>query len=241
MLSLPSNFFNFAMLPKSGSPESSPPPALQPLKPGLRDPRAHLEEVNRVVQEAERLRRELLKVTEKSDLVPEKVRDALDAIEKFGINAVKWADGFSVLHWAAENGRFDECKFLISKQADPLVKDRKGKTPIDLALRAGHLEIAKFLQDSLPRESAQFEGVPAEFSKAIEAIKVHGWQSIKWAGGWSALHWAAQEGRFDMVRYLVDIARAPAGLLDKAGRAPSLYAQKRGHSKIAEFLNARVN
>ena len=244
MLSLPNNFFNFSMMPKKTSPESSP-PALQPLQGG-REPRAHLEEVTRIVEEAERLRRELSSVLEKvkpdrmPDPMPDKINDALDAIEKFGINAVKWADGFTALHWAAENGRLEICKFLVSKEADPQAKDKRGRSPIDLAARGGHLEIVKFLKNNLPDEGGQFEGIPMEFVKALDAIKSHGWKSLKWAGGWSALHWAAQEGRIDMVRYLVDVAKAPAGLADKAGRSPSFYAQKRGHSKVVDFLNARL-
>ena len=236
MLSLPSNFFNFSMMPKN----NSEPPALQPLKPG-REPRAHLEEVTRIIAEAEKLRKDLSVVIEKAtDAMPEKIKDALTAIEKFGIHSVKWADGFTALHWAAETGRMDVCDFLMSKDADPQAKDKRGRSPIDLALRGGHLEIAKFLKDSVPNETGQFEGIPAEFVKAIEAIKLHGWKSLKWAGGWSALHWAAQEGRIDMVKYLVDVAKAPAGLPDKAGRSPAFYAQKKGHTRIVDFLNARL-
>jgi len=242
------DFFNFSMIPKS--PENSPPP-LQPLRPGTREPRAHFDEVKKVVAEAEQLRADLSAFLSPpaappappaqaaSGQVPGKIREALAAIGRHGLGAVKWADGFTALHWAAENGNLEICQFLLTKNADPAAQDRQGRTPLDLAARGNHAEVFSLLSDYVENYSGVFEKIPPQFSKALEAIRLHGWRSLKWAGGWSALHWAAQEGRLDVVRFLVGVG-APAGLADKAGRIPAFYAQKKGHGRIVEFLNSRI-
>ena len=50
-------------------------------------------------------------------------------------------------------------------------------------------------------------------------------------------------GLLDSLHYqprLPPVAGAPAGVLDRASRSPSFYAQKKGHNRIVDFLNNRI-
>lgn len=50
--------------------------------------------------------------------------------------------GLTPLHYAAETGNVDTCKFLVLKGADPNKRDAYGRTPADCARDAGQAECA---------------------------------------------------------------------------------------------------
>jgi ankyrin repeat protein len=50
------------------------------------------------------------------------------------------------LQYAAGKGSLDLVKFLVSKGADPWVKDRTGRIALDRALYAGHTDVIDFLR-----------------------------------------------------------------------------------------------
>ncbi len=51
----------------------------------------------------------------------------------------------TVLHLEAEKGNLDNVKFLVEKSAKLDVKDKLGKTPLELAHAAGHTEVVDYL------------------------------------------------------------------------------------------------
>ncbi|KCV73185.1 hypothetical protein H696_00728 [Fonticula alba] len=53
--------------------------------------------------------------------------------------------GLAALHYAAEAGDLDFCKFLIQHGADPNIYDVDGWTPLHTAALMGHLEVIRFL------------------------------------------------------------------------------------------------
>jgi ankyrin repeat protein len=219
--------------------------------------------------------------------VPENFQRALEAVETHGFGAIRWAEGWSALHWATQAGRPEICEWLLERGGDPQLADRKGKTPLGLAqelqetnvkgkqvlrllAEAAGVDPAKeekegnllttmptvqsgrvtatttttTTSNSIPssrRENAfpNFPHLPEAYEEALRAIHRHGWSALKWSAGWSALHWAAQEGRLDVVKYLVDTAKAPVDITDKAGRQPIFYAARRGHSNVTVFLQSR--
>lgn len=66
------------------------------------------------------------------------------------VNA-KGKNGYTPLHWAAEFGRKGVAELLISKGADVNSRSKggffkKGKTPLGLAVDAGHEEVVNFLK-----------------------------------------------------------------------------------------------
>jgi ankyrin repeat protein len=52
----------------------------------------------------------------------------------------------TALHTAAEGGRFEIARLLLAAGADPERRDRKNRTPRDLAIAAGHAEVAASLE-----------------------------------------------------------------------------------------------
>jgi len=57
-------------------------------------------------------------------------------------------DGYTPLHWAAENGYLPFAKLLLSKGADPGAATRDGWTPLDLARTEGHTQMELLLEES---------------------------------------------------------------------------------------------
>jgi ankyrin repeat protein len=60
-------------------------------------------------------------------------------------------EGYTPLHWAAENGFVPFAKLLLSKGADPGAATRDGWTPLDLAKTEGHTEMEALLSGSPAR------------------------------------------------------------------------------------------
>ena len=135
-------------------------------------------------------------------------RKALLAIDQLGLHAVKWKRGFTALHWAAKTGRTDIYEYLISKGADAGLKDEDGKTAADYAC----MQTACSLPKNLP---------PAH-QKAVDAIERIGWANVKWAGGWTLLHWGFQAGRPDVIAYCQSKG-VPLTIKDAKGNSPQFY------------------
>ena len=193
--------------------------------------------------------------------IPPVYRRAIEKIAVSGFQGVRWAGGWSVLHWAAQEGRSDLVCWLMKKGADPLTKDQRGRSSVDVARDAGKeeiLDVFRKKQFSYKTSVADVPAVirpakgpvsksdglfsanrslPAAFEAALQAIAKNGWGAVKWAAGWTALHWAAQEGRLDVVTWLVEQASAPAYILDEAGKPPIYYAQQRGMTDVVQYLS----
>lgn len=55
-------------------------------------------------------------------------------------------DGRTALHLGAAAGDFEICQALLARTADPSIKDRKGKSPVDKARDNDHEELVHLLQ-----------------------------------------------------------------------------------------------
>jgi len=67
------------------------------------------------------------------------------------------------LHYGARAGQWDACAVLLKFHANPLDADSEGRTPLDLARNAGHMELADMLQKGPPGPLAdkQFRRKPS--------------------------------------------------------------------------------
>lgn len=74
--------------------------------------------------------------------------------------------GSSALHAAASRGSFELAEMLLRKNADPAARDAEGRTPRDLALAAGHTDVAALL--------AHPERVPRDHSTSRRAYDASG-------------------------------------------------------------------
>jgi len=80
--------------------------------------------------------------------IPARYFQVLQQVESQGWHAVKWKDGFTMLHWAAERSYDDLCRYLIELGADPSAVDGQGRTAADCAERSGHSEIANMILEA---------------------------------------------------------------------------------------------
>ena len=55
--------------------------------------------------------------------------------------------GKTLLHWAAEEGRVGAVRLLLRSGAGALIEDREGRTPENLARRAGHSHIVSLISE----------------------------------------------------------------------------------------------
>eukprot|EP00747_Dinoflagellata_sp_TGD_P129090 gnl/TRDRNA2_/TRDRNA2_174627_c2_seq3.p1 gnl/TRDRNA2_/TRDRNA2_174627_c2~~gnl/TRDRNA2_/TRDRNA2_174627_c2_seq3.p1 ORF type:complete len:273 (-),score=38.57 gnl/TRDRNA2_/TRDRNA2_174627_c2_seq3:55-873(-) len=82
-------------------------------------------------------------------------------------------------------------------------------------------------------------GLPHVYEAAISLTLKHGWEILH--GGpdavpaWTALHWAAAEGRADVCSLLLAAAADP-GFQDEVGKTPLNYANEHRHPAIANLL-----
>ncbi len=63
------------------------------------------------------------------------------------INCVRGKASFRVLHRAADAGNKSMVRLLIQKQASVNPRAMSGWTPLDLALKKGHLEVVQLLRE----------------------------------------------------------------------------------------------
>jgi hypothetical protein len=84
-------------------------------------------------------------------------------------------------------------------------------------------------------------GLPRVYEAAVTIILQHGWHVLH--GGenagpaWTALHWAAAEGRPDVCELLLR-ARADAGHPDELGKTALDYALENGQRSTAAILSS---
>jgi hypothetical protein len=85
------------------------------------------------------------------------------------------------------------------------------------------------------------QGLPRVYEAAVSIVLQHGWQVLH--GGdnagpaWTALHWAASEGRLDVCDLLLR-ANADAGHRDELGKTALDYAYENGQHAAAAILQS---
>lgn len=175
---------------------------------------------------------------------------SLQSIEDHGWDAVygpETAETWTVLHWAAAEGRSDICDRLLAARADPLHQDEQGISAVEYAREfqsrnPGNDAWQILATDGLILTHAQAQtdvpamsqstvapigdDVPAVYAAAVAAVERFGWDTVH-AGEreWTALHWAASEGRASIVRRLLAQSANPRQP-DNLGRTPLDYARE---------------
>ena len=66
-------------------------------------------------------------------------------LKKGGNVNAKDEDGYTLLHYAAEEGNLEVAKFLVSKGANAKAKNNDGATPLDLAKECDNKEVMQYL------------------------------------------------------------------------------------------------
>lgn len=151
-------------------------------------------------------------------------RRALIAIDKYGIEMVKWKNGFTALHWAAKSNRPDICKYLLTRGANPDLLDDSGKPPRHYTTSQSVVDL--LCPPNTLLSMVDLSSLPASQVECLETVSKHGWSKLKWGGGWTIMHWAFQEGRDDVIQYLKSVGVSDQ-IKDNKGRIPSYYCRRK--------------
>jgi len=151
------------------------------------------------------------------------------------------------LHYAASCGKLDTVKYLIEEadvQMD--VYHKLGGAPIHEAAQKGQLPVVQYFVERHnildlpgkilgrnPVDSAilgdQLDVIKYLFSRGSN--KEFKDKNLK-----TPLHTAAEDGKLNIVKYLVEIAQTQTDPIDKSGKLPIDLAEENNHKDVVEYL-----
>ena len=134
--------------------------------------------------------------------------------ERGAVLTAKDAKGANCLHIAAYNGRYAVVEWLLSENVPIDGINNEGITPLMMACRNGHLKVAQML----------YERGASLTAKALN--------------GWNCLHYAANDGREELVRWLVG-KNVPIDEPTEYGITPLMMACRNRHLKVAQMLHRK--
>jgi ankyrin repeat protein len=114
----------------------------------------------------------------------------------------KYAQGRTVLHYAARAGHEDVAALLVGLGAQANSRDAISKTPLMWACEKGHLGVVRMLAQHMGEEGLNEQD----------------------ANGRTVLHWAVEKGRDEAVKILL-LAGADPTITDTEGRTPRALAE----------------
>ncbi len=134
--------------------------------------------------------------------------DILSLLIRYGVD-LQYTDnsGQSLLHLAG----VETVNILVDNGLDPNIKDAEGLTPLLYAIRLGKVEVSK---------------------KLVEVSNVNAYTQT----GWTALHYAAQSNRLDIVTLLISSGAVIDFPADNPNFSPIQAAAEIGASEICQFL-----
>ncbi|ALC46339.1 CG8526 [Drosophila busckii] len=172
--------------------------------------------------------------------------EKLKALKQYGADLCdKNCDGRTALHLACFMGKVVCVEYLLAAGCATDVADRFSRTPLHEAIDTDNRQIIRLLL----KHGARLQDVPevqAEVLRALaERAQLERLESYRLAGGnlmqadrtgRTALHYACQLGRQDVVMYLIS-HYAHIQLQDELGLTPLDYAQAANHEHIVCLLH----
>ncbi|MFP3033743.1 MAG: ankyrin repeat domain-containing protein [Wolbachia sp.] len=158
--------------------------------------------------------------------------------KKANVNA-KDKDGKTSLHWAAEyNDTPEIVQLLIEKGTDINAKDKSGKTPLDLASEEDVKDFLNPLRERYIRLGQEL--ISAAINGSVERVENLVDQganvNIENEDGLMPLFLAVREGKFNVVKHLIDSKKADVKVSDNYGNTLLHWAAFNGRLKIVEYL-----
>ena len=155
----------------------------------------------------------------------------------------------SPFHVAGLSGSVELVKYLISKGCEVMDKDNDGWTVLHYACKEGNTEVVQYLVENYPelltmRDKELSSPFPvAGLSGSVELVKYlisKGCEVMdKDNDGWTVLHQACNEGKLDLVQYLVDNYPEMLTIRDKSGQSPFLVTGYSCSVDLVTYLIAK--
>ncbi|CAJ1381404.1 unnamed protein product [Effrenium voratum] len=194
--------------------------------------------------------------------IPDAYADVIKVVEERGWHAVKWIEGFTLLHWAAERNLADFCRYFVALNADPNAIDSRGRTALKCAMDTNSRDAEMALRELMglgspfpaepttgmfPQEPVSRSelsrsnlapsptdsgGIPEAYIRVMKQIDQIGWEKMCWARGFTLLHWAAKHDRADLCELFLWHG-AEVNHRDDSGRSAMDYAQLRQPPALA--------
>lgn len=155
-------------------------------------------------------------------------------------------DGFTPLHIAAANGRFEMVKLLVEAENINInSRDRNLSTPLHYAVADGHSNISTFLCENgasvnlidkdgdTPLHVAAYAG-QAEMVSLLLGFGAD--SKIRNKAGEYAVHAAARNGQLASIRAFVDYD-CDLNVKNYAGRTPLGEARMNGHMEVVDYFH----
>jgi ankyrin repeat protein len=142
---------------------------------------------------------------------------------------------------AVNDGDAKTVATLLSLGLDPNTPDATGSTPLMTAARLGHLELASLLiarKADIARRSSHgdtalmFASLKGHLT-VVQLLVDKGAPVVQ--DGWAPLHYAAFEGRADVIKYLIG-KQADKNALGPNGYSPLMLAVRSGHLEAVRTL-----
>ena len=142
-------------------------------------------------------------------------------------------------------------EFLVNMNADINKATNTGTTPLAKAAKAGNLAMVQLLAEKGARTNSMdvFHLRPVHHAARgghVEVLKflvLEKHEAVNEAvdnGGFTPLHYAANENHNDCCEFLVEVARADAEIADSLGSRPIEYAANAGHLEVVMLLSRHV-
>ena len=144
----------------------------------------------------------------------------------------------TALYDAALHGNSAEVKRLLGMGANPNIKGHEQATPIEIAARVGEVNTleAMLKGGGKPSRRAMMLAALTEKDKAIKLLERYGVPvTVKDRGGCSTLHYIAQDGSLEMVKYLVK-KRVPYNGTCRKGETPLTWANYGNNCAVIDYL-----
>ncbi len=146
--------------------------------------------------------------------------------------------GRTPLYYAVYYNEPEMIEFFIDKGANIDIKDNNGKTLLEVANEYGKRKIVNILMSKVI-ENGQSDVVENFLKRTAKEVKVE--DKNEWKTSWKLLHYAAYNGRVDVLRGLFDLLLEKSGgninvQESKQNWTPLHYAVYYSRSEMVEFL-----
>jgi ankyrin repeat protein len=146
----------------------------------------------------------------------------------------KGEGGITLLHLAAREGKADSAQTIINAEARINEKDNDGKTALDYALaRTDSPEYAYTAEKLILAGGQSTNPFYAYFAPAVRSSNYN----IRLADGFTALHYASQEGYNGYIKFIVD-KKADINIKNNSGATPLHEASRSARLDAMEILIA---